>query len=78
MFAVALKKGLFSIALQLSPLFWIAFALRIKCLTSFFEGELCKAVLGRGEIGSEDDDDDREENFLTSRIVSFHGQFFCN
>ena len=50
------KKGFHSIALQMSPLFWIAFILRIKCLTSFFEGHLCKTFMSIN-----DDDDENEE-----------------
>ncbi|KAJ6216337.1 hypothetical protein RDWZM_007494 [Blomia tropicalis] len=38
------QTGFISIALQLSPLFWVAFVIRIKCLASFLEGELCRCL----------------------------------
>lgn len=56
-FADALKKGFLSIAVQLSPLFWVAFILRIKCLTSFLEGQLCKTFLLEEEDAFEELED---------------------
>nr|XP_027197543.1 uncharacterized protein LOC113791893 [Dermatophagoides pteronyssinus] len=56
------KKGFVSIAFQMKPLFWIAFILRIKCLTSFFEGELCQTIF----MPTNDDDADFDENFHRS------------
>lgn len=83
--AAALQKGFLSIALQLSPLFWLAFIIRIKCLTSFFQGQLCKRIFpcqeavddddGYYEDNDDDDDDDDEHRHTLytkcKRIVSF-------
>lgn len=53
----SVKRGFLSIALQLSPLFWVAFALRIKCLTAFLEGQLCRQF-----FASKSEDDDHEDD----------------
>ncbi|KAH9390037.1 hypothetical protein TYRP_007586, partial [Tyrophagus putrescentiae] len=62
----AVKRGLLSIALQLSPLFWVAFALRIKCLTDFLEGQLCRqffASNGAGKDGEGGEDGEEEDDY---------------
>ncbi|XP_046918836.2 uncharacterized protein LOC124499031 [Dermatophagoides farinae] len=58
------KKGFFSIAIQMKPLFWIAFILRIKCLTSFFEGQLCRTMF----MSTNDVDDEVENDSDRSNI----------
>lgn len=82
----AVKRGFLSIALQLSPLFWVAFALRIKCLSAFLEGQLCRqffASKGEGENEDEDHLEDYDTDYdeqcglalicsTTKRLVSLH------
>ena len=66
LFSGAVKRGLLSIALQLSPLFWVAFALRIKCLTDFLEGQLCRqffASNGAGKDGEGGEDGEEEDDY---------------
>ncbi|KAF7488834.1 hypothetical protein SSS_10591, partial [Sarcoptes scabiei] len=63
-FAILLRKFQ-TIALQVGPLFWIAFLIRIKCLTSMFRGDFLRRfhVNDISEDGSDYYDEDGGEIF---------------